>query len=104
MSLTPSYKAALAAWAFFNGRPITLWRKRWSINQHATIYEFDDDSRLRISTNKVEAWHMRWRGTARDIHLRPVVLGNNSGTITPLLYEQAPHIPRPFDQLNQRGA
>jgi hypothetical protein len=48
--------------------------RRDKVNQHSTIYEFPDGSRMQIlHTRQIgNAWHPAWRGTASDIHLGPV--------------------------------
>ena len=48
--------------------------QRQKINQHSTLYTFEDGSRLFIkhTLQRADCWHPGWRGRADDIHLGPV--------------------------------
>lgn len=47
---------------------------RQKLNQHATIYTFQDGSRMQVNhtRGRADAWHPVWRGTADDTHLGPL--------------------------------
>lgn len=48
--------------------------KKHKLNQHATVYEFEDGSRLLInhSRSRASCWHTAWKGSAADVHLGPI--------------------------------
>lgn len=60
---------AISGKAFFN---VPGYVARVKVNQHATLYDFPDGSRMMIRKSGTwKAWHPKWRGTADDVHLGP---------------------------------
>lgn len=60
-------------------------KTRRKLNQHSTLYTFEDGSSLLINhtSQNADCWHKAWRGTAEDVRLGPIkgapILVNRAG-------------------------